>query len=202
MTKRLSRRTKKFAELVAAAIPEHARDKPIELWWQDDARVGQQGTLTRLWAERGSRPPAPRDCRYGWAYIFGAVCSARGVGAALVLPCANIKAMNLHLAEISERVAAGAHAVVTMDGAGWHQPGDRLKVPPNVSVLLLPSYSPQLNPQENVWQYLRQNYLSNRVIDTYEAIVDACCDAWNALMAQPARITSIATRDWALQVKV
>ena len=89
-----------------------------------------------------------------------------------------------------------------MDGAGWHQPGDRLKVPDNISVLLLPPYSPQLNPQENIWQYLRQNYLSNRVFESYEAIVDACCDAWNALIAQPDRITSIATRDWALPVKV
>jgi hypothetical protein len=188
--------------LVAAAIPEHARDKPIELWWQDEARVGQQGTLTRLWAQRGSRPPAPRDCRYDWAYIFGAVCPARGTGAALVLPYANAEAMNLHLAEISRCTAPGAHSVVTTDGAGWHQEGDRLQVPDNISLLPLPPYSPQLNPQENVWQYLRQNYLANRVFETYEAIVDACCDAWNKLTAEPERITSIATRDWALQVKV
>ena len=66
--------------------PSHARGKPIELWWQDEARVGQQGSLTYVWAEQGSRPPAPRDQRYDWAYIFGAVCPARGVGAALVLP--------------------------------------------------------------------------------------------------------------------
>ena len=117
-----------------------------------------------------------------------------------MLPYANTEAMNLHLAEISRRVAAGAHAIVTMDGAGWHQQGDRLKVPDNISVLLLPPYSPQLNPQENIWQYLRQNYLSNRVFDTYEAIIDACCDAWNALTTQPHRITSIATREWALKV--
>ena len=198
--------------MVAAAIPEHARGKPIEHWWQDEpsirhskalraleplahsARVGQQGTLTRLWAQRGSRPPAPRDCRYSWAYIFGAVCPARGTGAALVLPYANAEAMNLHLAEISTCVTLGAHAVVTLDGAGWHQPGDKLKVPDNISLLPLPPYSPELNPAENVWQYLRQNQLSNRVFETYDAIVDACCDAWNKLIAQPERITSIATR--------
>lgn len=108
--------------------------------------------------------------------------------------------MNLHLLEISRRVSPGAHAVVTMDGAGWHREGKRLKVPDNVSLIRLPPYSPELNPQENVWQYLRQNYLANRVFDTYDAIVEACCDAWNKLIAQPQRITSIATRQWALQV--
>jgi transposase len=151
---------------------------------------------------RGSRPPAPRDCRYLWAYIFGAVCPARGTGAALVLPYANVEAMNLHLAEIARRVSRGAHAVVTLDGAGWHKQGGQLKLPDNVSLLCLPPYSPELNPQENVWQFLRQNYLANRVFETYEAIVDACCDAWNKLIAEPARITSLATREWASAVKL
>lgn len=202
MMPRHRRRTKKFAGLVAEAIPSHAQGKPIELWWQDEARVGQQGTLTRLWARRGSRPPAPRDCRYDWAYIFGAVCPARGIGAALVLPHANIEAMTLRLAEISRRAASGAHAVVVVDGAGWHKIGGRLIVPDNISLLVLPPYSPELNPQENVWQCLRQNYLSNRVFNTYDAIVDACCDAWNSLLAMPDRITSIATRSWTKTVKV
>ena len=110
--------------------------------------------------------------------------------------------MTLHLAEISRTVAPGAHAVVIMDGAGWHKPGGHLVVPENVSVLTLPAYGPELNPQENIWQFLRQNYLANRVFDTYDAIVQACCDAWNALMAQPERITTIATREWAKQVTV
>ena len=105
--------------------------------------------------------------------------------------------MNEHLAEISRQVAPGAHAVVTLDGAGWHQSGGRMQLPDNVSLLPLPPYAPELNPVENVWQFLRQNHLSNRVYDTYDNILDACCNAWNALIADPARITSIATRDWA-----
>jgi transposase len=105
--------------------------------------------------------------------------------------------MNLHLVEISRHVAPGAHAVVVLDRAGWHKIGGRLRVPDNISLLPLPSYSPELNPVENVWQFLRQNQLSNRVFDTYITIVDACCDAWNTLVAAPDRITSIATRQWA-----
>jgi len=130
------------------------------------------------------------------------VCPARGTGAALVLPYVNAYAMTLHLAEISQSVMPGAHAVITVDGAGWHQQGDKLKIPANISLLPLPPYSPELNPQENVWQYLRQNYLAHRVFDDYEAIVDACSKAWNNLIAQPDRITSIATRSWAEQVKL
>jgi hypothetical protein len=144
--------------------------------------------LTRVWAERGSRPRAPRDQRYDWAYLFGAVCPTRDTGAALVLPVADGEAMNLHLAEISRNVMPGSHAVVLLDAAGWHQTEGKLNVPDNISLLKLPPYSPELNPVENIWQYLRQNKLSNRVFDSYEAIVDACCDAWNALTDEPGRI--------------
>ena len=114
-----------------------------------------------------------------------------------MLPFANAKMMNLHLIEISAKVSPGAHALLVVDGAGWHQTGDKLCVPDNITLLHLPPYSPELNPVENVWAYLRSNKLSNRVFETYDAIVDACCDAWNWLAAQPDQITSIGTRKWA-----
>lgn len=128
------------------------------------------------------------------------MCPARGIGAALVLPRANIYAMNLHLQEISTQVTPGAHAVLIVDGAGWHKTGGELSLPANIGLLHLPPYSPELNPVENVWQFLRQNFLSNRVYNNYRAIVDACCDAWNALMAAPERIRSITSRDYAKTV--
>jgi transposase len=113
-----------------------------------------------------------------------------------MLPRADIPAMQRHLDEISRTVARRAHAVVLMDRAGWHRT-DKLKVPNNLTIILLPSRSPELNPVENVWQYLRQNWLSNRVFETYDAILDAGCDAWNRLIAQPETIMSIGMRDWA-----
>ena len=106
--------------------------------------------MTRVWAERGSRPPAPRDQRHEWAYLFGAVCPRRDIGAALVLPYANAQAMNLHLEEISCQVTHGSHAVLLLDGAGWHQTGEKLRIPGNISLLQLPSYSPELNPDRVV----------------------------------------------------
>jgi hypothetical protein len=142
------------------------------------------------------RPRAVRDTRYKWAYLFGAVCPARGVGAALVLPRANTQAMNLHLAEIAATVAAGAHAVLVLDGAGWHR-GDDLVVPPNITLLKLPPYAPELNPVENVWEYFRKNALSNRLYAGYREIVDACCRAWNDFVARPALVTSVTARSWA-----
>jgi transposase len=136
-----------------------------------------------------------RDQRYECAYIFGAVCPARGVGAALVMPYANTPAMNAHLIEISRHVEEGAHAIVIIDGAGWHK-AVALRIPDNISLLRLPAYSPELNPQENIWQYLRQNMLASRVYETYDTIVTACCKAWNDLIALPDTITSIASREW------
>jgi hypothetical protein len=185
--------------LVRAALPERARDKPIEVWFQDEARIGQQGTVTRIWARRGIRPRAPRDRRFVCAYLFGAVCPERGRGAALVLPYANTAAMRLHPEEISRRIAPGAHAILVLDGAGWHRT-PALEVPDNLTLLPLPPHSPELNPVENVWQYLRQNKLSHRVWEEYAAIVDACCEAWDAFVHEPGRIASIARRGWAKAV--
>lgn len=105
--------------------------------------------------------------------------------------------MTLHLAEISRQVAPGAHAILILDGAGWHKTGGALVVPDNITLLPLPPYAPELNPVENVWQYLRQNALSHLVWESYEAVVEACCDAWNELVATPHRIRSIASRQWA-----
>lgn len=149
-----------------------------------------------MWAKTGSRPRLPADQRYANAYLFGAICPARGTGAALMLPLANTDAMQLHLEAIADTLAPDAHAVVLMDRAGWHN-ADRLEVPDNLTIILLPSRSPELNPAENVWQYLRQNSLSNRVFESYDDILDAGCEAWNNLIAQPETITSIGMRDWA-----
>ena len=127
-----------------------ARDKEIdpaaiEIWFADEARVGQKNKITRRWARRGSRPSAPHDQRTASTYIFGAICPKDGKGAALVLPRCNIAAMNLHLAEIAMAVASGAHAVLLLDQAGWHL-SDKLIVPPNITLLPLPPKMPRTQP--------------------------------------------------------
>lgn len=178
-------------------MPASAAGKTIEVWFQDESRVGQQGGLTRIWAPKGSRPVKTRDCRHVSAYLFGAVCPERATGAALVMPHVNTEAMNHHLQEIAKQVAPGAHAVVVCDGAGWHQTGGGLAVPDNLTLLRLPPYAPELNPMENVWAFLKSNHLALLVWNTYDAIEHACCRAWNAFVQQPDRVRSITTRSYA-----
>lgn len=172
----------------------------MEVWFTDEARVGQQGTITRVWAKRGSRPRAPRDRRYQWVYLFGAICPQRSTGAAIIMPEVNIEAMNEHLAEISRCVSVGAIALLVLDGAGWHS-SPRLVVPDNIVLLPLPPYAPELNPVENVWEFLRGNLLSHRVWATYDDILEACRHAWNKLMQMPDRIASITRRPWAIYAR-
>ena len=192
-----------------------AAGRPIEIWFQDEARVGQQGTHAYTWARLaqgsvrrsrmewqgegpiGARPLMVRDNRHDSAYIFGAICPSRGVGAAMITPAANTEMMNLHLAQISTQVTAGAIAALICDGAGWHQTGGALVVPDNIVLLHLPPYSPELNPMKKVWDYLRQNKLCSTVWDSYDEIIEACKTAWNWLIDDPDRIRSIGTRSWA-----
>ena len=94
-------------------------------------------------------------------------------------------------------MAPGAHAVqILLDRAGWHG-AETLTVPANITLLPLPPRSPELNPVENIWQFMRQNWLSNRVFKPFKDILDHCCHAWNTLIAQPWKIMAIARRDWA-----
>ena len=197
------RHIKNFAGLVKEALSGSTwlAGQPVEIWFQDEARVGQKGGHAYIWAEQGSRPLMVRDNRHASAYLLGAICPARAVGAAIIMPTVNAEAMNEHLKEISTQVARGAHAMLVVDGAGWHQTGGKLIVPGNITLLPLPPYAPEprsasrLRPMENVWEYPRQNKLCALVWDTYEAIVQAWRDAWNFLVDDPARIQSIGIRE-------
>ncbi len=175
---------------------KEAQGKDIEIWFQDEARIGQKNKQTRRWAKRGTRPEAIQDLRNRSAYIFGAICPKEGKAAGIVMPKCNTFAMELHLEEISLAVAKNAHAVIIMDQAAWHTSG-KLKVPDNITIVPLPPKSPELNPVENIWQFMRDNWLSNRVFKSYNDIVDHCCYAWNLLCDQPWKIMSIGMRNWA-----
>ena len=124
------------------------------------------------------------------------MCPERGEGVALVLPEVSTAAMDVFLAELSRAVPAGTHAALVLDGAGWHV-SPALEVPPNLTLIHPPPYSPELNPVERVWEYLRDRWLSHRVLaGGYAAVVDAACAAWNALLAEPGRLRSLTNFPW------
>jgi hypothetical protein len=146
---------------------EETEHLTFELSCKDEMRVGQKNKLTYRWARKGSRPRAIHDQRTQSTYLFGAVCPELGTGAALVLPACNTEAMQLHLDEIATKISPGAHAILILDQAGWHGAKD-LRTPGNISLLPLPPRSPELNPQENIWHFMRANWLSNRIFKSFD----------------------------------
>lgn len=177
-------------------IKEEIENNKIEVWWQDESRVGQQGSLSRVWAAKGTRPRVVRQKQFLSTYIFGACCPEKDKGCALILPECTTGMMQLHLDEISKNVAKKHHAILIMDRAGWHTT-EALIIPKNITILPLPSYSPELNPMEQVWQKLKHGSLSNRVFKNYEEIVESCALAWNSFCDEEGNIKSLCSRAWA-----
>lgn len=167
----------------------------IELWFQDEARVGQQGRVAHRWWLRGERPLGLCDRRFTSTYIYAAVCPATGAEFALVMPTVNTKAMNRFLDDFSKSRDPDVHVLLVMDQAGWHG-AKELTMPDNITPMPLPPYSPELNPVERVWLYLKEHFLSHRLFENYEAIVTACCQAWNAMTADPERLRSLTNYPW------
>jgi transposase len=167
------------------------------LFFQDEARIGQKGRVCHRWWLRGERPPGLLDQRYTFAYVFAAVEPATGRDFCLVLPEVSTAAMTTFLAGLAETLADDEHAVLVLDGAGWHTSQD-LRLPDNITLLRLPPYSPELNPIERVWLYLRERHLSHRLHDSYDAILDAASNAWCRLTKQ--RLRSLCAFPWIRQV--
>jgi len=163
---------------VRDAIASHGGK--LRLFFMDEARFGQQGTLTTVWAERGSRPTAVKQTSYEWVYLFAAVEPTSGENVALLAPRVDTGIMNVFLSMLSEELGPRDHAVLIMDQAGWHK-ARALRVPENITILYLPPYSPELNPIERLWAYLRSHYLANRAYRDYEHLLEAGGEAYRAL---------------------
>jgi hypothetical protein len=180
-----------------AAVRAAQPGKRLTLWCQDEARAGQKGRACRRWFTRGQRPPGLCDRRCTWAHLFAAVRPATGQGFALVLPEASTATMQVFLDGFAATLAEDEHAAVLLDQAGWHGARD-LAAPGSITLVSPPPYSPQLNPVERVWLHLRERHLSHRLLDGYDAIVDACCAAWNQLT--PERLRSLTSYPYLQQV--
>ena len=133
-----------------------------------------------MWGPRGSRPTAVKQTEYEWVYLFAAINPQTGQSSALLAPTVNTEYMNAHLEFISKAAGDDRHVVLVLDQAGWHV-AQSLKVPKNITLLHLPPYSPELNPVERVWAYLKSHYLSNRAFTDYDHLFAAAGTAWNML---------------------
>ena len=188
---------KKIKENVEAVIPKEISLSDVDIWFQDEARIGQQGSITRMWAPKGTRPRVIRQQQFINAYIFGAVCPSKGYAEAFVSPYANTQAMLVHLEQIVKRIPEGRHAVLILDGASWHTTKEINKFE-NLSLLPLPPYSPELNPVEQVWQWLRDHHLANRYFKDYEDIVTSSCNAWRKFTENMNVAKNLCYRKWAI----
>jgi transposase len=162
----------------------------VEVWFEDEARFGQKGTTTTVWARRGSRPTAVRQTQYDYLWVIAAACPATGASTGIIMPGLDSEAINVFLAEFSRRLAPDVHAVLIWDGAGFHV-AKALEVPENVSLIRLPPYSPELNPIENLWHYFRSHFWSNRLYPKWEDLLEAAVAAMDVALADPELIKSV-----------
>jgi len=139
---------------------------------------------------RGSRPRTLRQTKYEWLYVIGAVCPQTGQSVGLLSPTINTDMMSSFFEQFAAEVSSNIHVVMVWDQAGFHT-SKNLKIPANVTIVPLPPYSPELNPVENLWHYLRSHYWSNRIYADYDALRIAACDAWQQVCLEPAMLRSI-----------
>lgn len=173
-----------------AEIAQAHPDRRLRVYFQDEARFGQQGTTTNVWAPKGSRPTAVRQTEYEYLWVLGAVCPETGHGEGLLSPRLNTDVVQAFLEQFSKTLPANEHAVMIWDGAGFHT-SKQLRLPANITVLQLPPYSPELNPMENLWHYLKSHYWSNRAYADYEELEEAAIDAWRAAVLNPDLIQTV-----------
>lgn len=133
--------------------------------------------MTRVWAPTGSRPRAVRQTQYDYLWVIGAVCPETGQAEGLLSPRLNTEVINIFLEQFSQTLAHDDHAVMVWDGAGFHR-SRRLQVPHNITLVQLPPYSPELNPIENLWHFLKSHHWSNRAYEDYEHLTLAVEQAW------------------------
>lgn len=169
----------------------------VQVWFEDEARFGQQGSITRVWARTGSRPRVVRQTQYDYLWVLGAVCPQNGRSWGLLAPHLDGAVVSVFLEELSGQLEPDVVAVLLWDQAGFHT-SHSLVIPDNIRILFLPPYSPELNPVENLWHYLKSHFWSNRHYHNYEALLDAAQDAWRRVCMIPERLQTICAANYVL----
>lgn len=143
-----------------------------------------------MWAKTGSRPTAVRQTQYDWLWVSAFVCPETGRALGAMHPDLDAGRINQLLTDFAAELPEDEHAVLVWDNAGFHTAGT-IKVPRNVTLLPLPPASPELNPAENLWHYLKSHHWSNRCYEDYDALMTAACEAWNIVSLDAELIRSV-----------
>ena len=177
---------------VSAAQPQAV----VEVWYQDEARLGLKPIVRRVWARRGQRPRTPSQTRYEWLYVYGFVHPQRGETYWLILPTVSIAAMTLALREFARDVGAGLtkQIVLVLDQAGWHTSG-KVTVPEGVTLLPLPAKTPELQPAQRLWPLVREG-VANRAFPTMQALQAQLVERCLQLRQVPAQIRALTRYHW------
>ena len=151
------------------------------MFFQDEDRIGQKGMLSRVWTRKGTRPRIPRDHRYGYVYLVSAACPETGHAVGHVCDKANTDETNRHLRDVSNTLGEDKHALMLLDGAGWHR---------------LPPYSPELNPAETLFSVLKHRRFANRVFESAEHVGKTVTEAGGTFRHNSEDIIRITKREW------
>ena len=191
-----------FKEIVndhLQAIQELHPDQEVRPYFQDEGRFGQQGTLCRVWAKKGSRPRGMKQTQFGYLYLLAAVCPTTGHACGLISPVLNVATINIFLKQFSEELPAGVHGVLIWDGAGFHT-SPLVEVPANVSLIQTVPYSPELNPVENLWHYLRDHYWSLQVFPSIDALEESMMTAYRLVCLNPERMKTVCAAPYVKEI--
>lgn len=162
--------------------------------FQDEARFGRISDSRRCWCPKPFRPLVKAMVTQEYTYAYAAVSPGDGRLDSLILPHGNGACMHLFLKEVASRYP-DERIVMGVDGAGWHK-SEQFPLPPNLRLLFLPPYAPELNPVKHLWDELREKSFHNRVFDSLNALEDHLEHTLRDLENAPARVYSITAWSW------
>jgi transposase len=192
---------KKLRTLVRQEVGRQAKQgRSVRLMFQDEGRFGLLGKPRRCWAPAGVRPVVGARLLRKFSYAFAAVSPHDGVMDSLILPWVNASTMSMFLATVSQR-HPDEYIVMVMDQAGWHI-AHELEVPKNMRLVLLPPYSPEINPVEHIWDALRENCIGNTVFASLDAADKALSKGLRSLESDPERMQSLTGFEWITSISL
>ena len=192
---------KKLRTLVRQEVGRQAKQgRSVRLMFQDEGRFGLLGKPRRCWAPAGVRPVVGARLLRKFSYAFAAVSPHDGVMDSLILPWVNASTMSMFLATVSQR-HPDEYIVMVMDQAGWHI-AHELEVPKNMRLVLLPPYSPEINPAEHIWDALRENCIGNTVFASLDAADKALSKGLRSIESDPERMQSLTGFEWITSISL